>query len=177
MIAKAMNNRKKIPDNRKRPSAPGESQTQPTKRILVVEADGDVRQVTMELLVRSGFLVDTAADAATALQALITAHYDLVITDETMSTVSGIELRNNLRAAHLALPFHENEGELSAPGSNAKPRLQPTATLLMPYTVAEFLGTVRTILSATVAAPEPMPPPINAPSRAAVAGAQIGWEF
>jgi CheY-like chemotaxis protein len=178
MISWRMKNQKIIRRTRKPPSAPGESQTQPRRRILVVEADSDIRQVSMELLMRSGYLVDTALDAATAWEALNTVHYDLVIMDETMPKVSGIELPRKLRAAHLALPLHEEEeGKLSAPGSNGKLRLQPTATLLMPYTVAEFLGTVRAILSATAAAPEPMTPAVNGQSLTAVDGAQIGWEF
>jgi DNA-binding NtrC family response regulator len=129
--------------------SPLQCQTNPPQRILVVDADGDVRQVSTELLLRCGYEVDAAEDAAAAWRALNTVRYDLVITDHAMLEVPGAQLPKKLRAAHLALPVSAGTGTPTPRESTPTPWLQPAATLLMPYTVAEFLGTVKEVLRAT----------------------------
>ncbi len=149
---------KTFPKGESAPS-PLQCQTNPPQRILVVDADGDVRQLSTELLLRCGYEVDAAEDAAAAWRALNKVRYDLVITDHAMLEVPGVELPRRLRAAHLAMPVSTTAKTPSKQRSPQKPWLQPAATLLMPYTVAEFLGTVREVLRATQSAPEPAGPP------------------
>jgi Response regulator receiver domain len=56
----------------------------PTKRILVVEDDISIRRLSTEMLIRSGYQVDAAADGAAGWKALQGKSYDLVITDNFM---------------------------------------------------------------------------------------------
>jgi len=85
-------------------STPRQCQTSPPQRILVVEDDRDLRQLNTEVLIHSGYHVNAAADGAAAWQALNTDRYDLLITDNNLPKVSGVELLKKVRAARMALP-------------------------------------------------------------------------
>src|ERR1700691_582681 len=140
-------------------SVPLQSQTNPPHRILVVEDDLYIRQLGIELLVRSGYEVDSAADGAAAWEPLNTdTCYDLMITDNNMPKLTGVELLKKLRAARMALPVIMATGILPKNVFARYPWLQPTATLLKPYTAAELLGTVRNVLHGIDnATPQPAP--------------------
>jgi DNA-binding NtrC family response regulator len=122
--------------------APLQSQTNPPRRILVVEDDALLRQVNTQMLVRSGYEVDAAADGAEAWLALNTDSYDLLITDNDLPKVSGVELLQKLHAVRMALPVILATGTLPADEFTRHPWLQPAATLLKPYTTEEMLRTV-----------------------------------
>jgi DNA-binding response OmpR family regulator len=121
----------------------------PPQHILVVEDDPDIRQLIAEVLVHSGHVVDTAADGAAAWEALNADSYDLMITDNNMPKVSGVELLKKLRAARMILPVIMATGTLPAQEFARSPWLQPAATLVKPYTVEELLGTVKKVLCET----------------------------
>jgi CheY-like chemotaxis protein len=134
-------------------SAP--SNKPPSRRILVVEDDGNVRRLNAELLRNSGYEVDTAEDGEAGWQALHAAScspdsYDLLITDNDMPKVSGLGLLKRLRAARMDLPVIMASGTLTPQEIQHNPWLQPSATLLKPYSVEELLSTVRKVLGANV---------------------------
>jgi CheY-like chemotaxis protein len=60
------------------------AQKNPPRRILVVDADPDTRQLSVDVLVNSDFEVDAVVDGAVAWEALQARHFDLVITDNKM---------------------------------------------------------------------------------------------
>jgi len=125
---------------------PLQSQTVPVQRILVVEDDTSLRQLSAGVLVRSGYEVDAAEDGAAAWEALRVDSYDLMITDNNMPNLTGIELLKKLYAARMALPFIMASGKMPEEEFTQCPWLQPTATLLKPYTIEELLGTVKAAL-------------------------------
>ena len=135
--------------------APLECPTKPPGRILVVEDDRDLRQLNARALIHSGYAVDTAEDGAAGWEALQANRYDLVITDNNMPRLTGIELLKKLCAARMALPVIMATGTLPKEEFTRYPWLQPAATLLKPYTVEELLGTVKEVLRATVSACSP----------------------
>jgi len=142
-----------------RDSAPLQSQTNPLHRILVVEDDISIRQLNTEGLRRSGYEVDAAEDGEAAWDALQLESYDLVITDNSMPKVTGVELLEKLRAARLTLPVIMATGALPTAVFARCPWLQPDATLLKPYTSAELLRTVKKVLrEGNVAAAAPQRP-------------------
>jgi len=110
-------------------------QTNPPDHILVVEDDILLRRLNTKVLVRSGYDVDAAADGVAAWQALNTDSYDLLITDNNMPKVSGVELLKKLRAARMALPVIMATGTLPKEEFTRYPWLQPAATLLKPIPV------------------------------------------
>jgi DNA-binding response OmpR family regulator len=121
-------------------------QTNPTDHILVAEDDIFFRRLNTEVLERSGYDVDAAADGAAAWQALNTDGYDLLITDNSMPRVSGVELLKKLRAARMTLPVIMATGTLPMEEFIRFPWLQPAASLLKPYTGEEMLRMVKKVL-------------------------------
>ncbi len=131
-----------------------QAQPNPRQRILVVEDDSMIRQLNTAALIESGYHVDTAEDGAAAWDALQRNSYDLLITDNGMPKVSGIELLKKLHAAKMALPVIMATGSLPQEEFTHSPWLHPAATLLKPYTLAELLRTVKEVLQAAVNACE-----------------------
>ena len=84
--------------------AKARSRAAPSNRILVVDDDIDLRLLSAEVLFHSGYQVDTAEDGETGWEALQARNYDLLITDNKMPKVSGVELVKKLRSARMALP-------------------------------------------------------------------------
>ena len=121
------------------------------QRILVVDDDADIRQLNASVLVASGYQVDTAEDGAVAWATLQRNGFDLLITDNNMPNLSGVELLENLFRAHLGLPVILVSGNVPTEELNRQPWLQIEATLLKPYTIAELLGTVKAALGAASA--------------------------
>jgi DNA-binding response OmpR family regulator len=131
--------------DRESAGTPLQSQTD-TPHILVVEDDTLLLRLNTMLLARSGYEVDAAADGAAAWQALSACSYDLLITDNNMPKVSGVELLKKLRAARMALPVIMATGTSPKQEFTRYPWLQPAATLLKPYTSEEMLRTVKEVL-------------------------------
>ena len=74
------------------------------QRILVVDDEEPIRQLYSDLLTGSGFEVDAASNGAVAWRAHQSKNYDLLITDNVMPKVSGIELLGKIYDAGLTLP-------------------------------------------------------------------------
>ncbi len=125
---------------------PLQFQTNPPDHVLVAEDDIFFRRLNARVLSRAGYEVDTAVDGAAAWQALNTDSYDLLITDNKMPKVSGVELLKKLRAARMALPVIMATGALPKKEFTRYPWLQPGAILLKPYAAKEILRTVKKVL-------------------------------
>jgi DNA-binding response OmpR family regulator len=128
---------------------PQPGQASPPERILMVEDDGDIRRLNAEVLIHAGYHVDAAADGAAAWDALCVEQYDLIITDNIMPKLTGVELLKKLRSARMELPVIMATGTIPQEEFTRCPWLQPAATLLKPYTVEALLGTVKNVLCAT----------------------------
>lgn len=131
------------------------------QRILVVEDDAAIRQLNTEILTCSGYLVDAAEDGAAAWDALQRNNYDLVVTDNEMPKVTGVELIKKLQDARMILPVIMVTGTLPDEEFAHYPCLQPAVTLLKPYTFDELLNAVKAVLRATSNALEEIAPPPN----------------
>lgn len=115
-------------------------------RILVVEDDADIRSLNTEVLIRHGYHVDTAEDGAEAWGALKARSYDLVVTDNQMPLMTGIELLKVLRAARMDLPVIMATGVVPQAEFNRHPWLRPAALVLKPYTIDDLLVAVLEVL-------------------------------
>jgi two-component system cell cycle sensor histidine kinase/response regulator CckA len=118
-------------------------------RILVVDDEISVRQLTTEMLVRAGFAVDAAPDGAAGWEALQAKHYDLVITDNSMPNVTGIEMVKKIHAGSMNLPVIMATAILPQEEFQLHPWLESIPTLLKPFRANELLFTVRKVLSAS----------------------------
>jgi DNA-binding NtrC family response regulator len=121
-------------------------QKSPPHRILVVDDDGEMRKFNVEVLIQSGYQVDAAKDGAVAWALLQEANYNLLVTDNDMPKVSGIELLKTLHAARKALPVILATGALPQDEFTRHPWIQPAAVIIKPYTIEKFLRTVKEVL-------------------------------
>jgi len=126
-------------------TTPAQARTLP-KRILVVDDDNDIRQFSVDILTDSGYEVDGAKDGADGWDALQASNYDLVITDNKMPRMTGMEMIGKLRAAYMTLPVilatrHVPRYELSL-----QPWLEPDAMLERPFSDDDLLGAVKKFL-------------------------------
>ena len=122
-------------------------------RILVVDDYRDIRQLSTEVLSHSGYKVDTAADGAAAWEALQSKAFNLLITDNDMPRLTGIELVRKLRSASMMLPVILTSGSLPMEELTQNPSLELAAILPKPFSPEELLGTMTNVLTATVSAP------------------------
>ena len=118
----------------------------PRCRVLVVEDDSGLLRLNTEILKRSGYDVDAAEDGAAAWDTLQLKSYDLMITDNKMPKLSGVELLKKLQAAGVVLPVIMATGESPEMEFVQFPWLRPGAILSKPYTIAELLGMVKKVL-------------------------------
>ena len=150
---------------------PQEGQTNPLRLILVVDDDIAIRQLSTEVLIRSGYAVDAAEDGAAGWEALQAKRYDLLITDNSMPKVSGVELLKKLRGQDATLPVIMATGAIPTKQLEQHPWLAINTILLKPYTTAELLRTVGEVLRATVGDREQIAPP-NGQSQPSADGLQ-----
>src|SRR5580765_6124691 len=115
------------------PGTQARCQAAPYNRLLVADDDADVRQVNADVLRRFGYRTETAADGAAAWEALQANSYDLLITDNNLPKVSGVELVKKVRSAHMILPVILASAALPAEELDRIPRLHAVATLIKPF--------------------------------------------
>ena len=149
------------------------SGTSPPHRILVVDDEAPIRQLSTDVLIHSGYQVDAAEDGAAAWRTLQLNSYDLLITDHNMPNMTGFELLQKLHAVRMALPVILATGAFPREEFSQCPWLQPAATLLKPYTIAELVGTVERVLQATDVQHGENAPPPNRQSPPATDGWQL----
>lgn len=118
------------------------------QRILVVEDDAAIRRINTEILKGSGYQVEAAEDGAAAWDALQLNDYDLVVTDNDMPKVTGVELIQKLRTARMSLPVIMATGVPPEEIFTRHGMLPPAMTLLKPYTFQELLTAVKNVLRA-----------------------------
>ena len=142
-----MNTLFEAPRDRAVPSS-ARSQTNPSSHILVVDDDGEILRLSAGALVLFGYRVDAAKDGAAAWKALHANSYDLLITDNNMAKLSGVELVKKLRSARMTLPVILASRESPAEELDRNPGLQLAATLVKPFSSGQLLETVRQVLLA-----------------------------
>jgi CheY-like chemotaxis protein len=90
----------------------GGTSARPTFRLLVVDDDPAIREITSAMLAEQGYEVLTAEDGLQALEFLPQFRPDLVITDLRMPRMSGFELLEIMRERFPGLPVIAVSGEV-----------------------------------------------------------------
>src|ERR1039458_9853176 len=75
-----------------------------SRRILVADDDEDIRYLLSTVLAGAGYDVNAASDGQQAWEALLHGHYDLLVTDNDMPRLTGIELIGRIRKEGMSLP-------------------------------------------------------------------------
>jgi DNA-binding response OmpR family regulator len=115
-------------------------------RILVVDDERDFRQLATDVLTGSGYEVEAVNDGAAGWEALLTYDYDLIITDNIMPRMQGIEMIEKLRAASMTIPVIMATGLPPTHEFVRRPWLKPDITLEKPFSNEDLLGAVKKLL-------------------------------
>jgi len=75
-----------------------------TTRLLVVDDEEHQREMLEAILGRAGFRIETAQNGQEALDRLEQSDFDLILTDQRMPVMDGLELLERLRGRHRDLP-------------------------------------------------------------------------
>jgi DNA-binding response OmpR family regulator len=139
----------------------GASVQRPTTphRILVVDDDSDLRVLYAEVLARPGYYVDVAADGVAAWEAIQANNYNLLITENSLPKLTGVELVRKLRSARMAVPVVMAAVRLPTLELVQNPPLQLAALLPKPFYISELLQTVRSVLRVTDSSRAKIAPP------------------
>jgi len=119
-------------------------------RVLVVDDDASTRHLNCLLLSRIGYDVDAAENGEQAWEALLSTGYDLLITDQNMPFLSGLELIARARAAGMILPAIIDSACSDLGEAADYPHLDLAARLHKSFDVHELLSAVKCVL--------PLPP-------------------
>jgi len=118
-------------------------------RILVADDDEGIRDLVSIVLAGAGFEVNAASDGQQAWEALLHEQYDLLITDNEMPRLVGIQLIERIREAGMSLPIIIASGSLPMKRLRDYAELQIAAALSKPFRVIELLNAVRDVLQAS----------------------------
>jgi DNA-binding response OmpR family regulator len=123
------------------------------QRILVVDDNMMIRRFNTRVLTGSGYQVNTAEDGADAWDALQRNNYDLMVTDNDMPNVTGVELIQKLQEARMNLPVIMATGTVPQDHLDRHPWLKINAVLLKPFPFNVLLETVKNVLHAHAVKP------------------------
>jgi DNA-binding response OmpR family regulator len=133
----------------------------PRRRILVAEDDAAIRRLNTLVLTSSGYHVDAAEDGEVAWNALQRTTYDLLVTDNDMPKVTGVQLIQKLQAACMPIPVIMATGKLPPEDGARHNQLQPAVTLLKPYSFEELVTAVKAVLRLAGESLASLAPPVD----------------
>lgn len=140
-----------------------------SQKILVADDNDAIRQIMSNTLANANFLVDAAADGEEAWHAMQHTHYDMLVTDNDMPRLVGMDLVKRIRAAGMDLPVVMASASISDTGGRDCADLQ-IAVVPKPFALRDLLNTVNNALRGSTepfaTAPRSLvrtPAPINPP--------------
>ncbi|HEV2691299.1 MAG TPA: response regulator [Verrucomicrobiae bacterium] len=115
------------------------------RRILVVEDDAIFRRFNIAILAAAGYQVDGAADGVAGWEALQLQNYDLLVTDNGMPRMTGLELVKRVHESHPQLPVIMATGSPPVLDFAKEYELKPVI-LIKPYTSGSLVTAVTNAL-------------------------------
>ncbi|MFT3867521.1 MAG: response regulator [Nibricoccus sp.] len=119
--------------------------------ILIADDDRWIREAIAELFQREGYSVSTAEDGEAAYAILCEKTVDLLITDEDMPRLRGVELLRRLRQENSPLPAILISGCLPWNEPDLDDLLKPGFALEKPFAFSQLLKEVQVLSAATQA--------------------------
>ncbi len=133
------------------------------QRVLVVDADDEIRELVTTGLVRAGFEVVHAATAAAARQRLTDHQLDLVVCDMTLPDGSGLDLLRGTELPVIMIAAHADEADLVI-----GLELGADDFVAKPFSTRELIARSRAVLRRCVRSAEPTAT-LEVPSGGAIA--------
>jgi PAS domain S-box-containing protein len=128
-------------------TAPLSCPTNSPRRILLVDDDSDTRRRSLDVLAGAGYEVQAVKDGAAGWEALEAKSYDLIITDNKMPRMTGMEMIEKLRSARMGVPVILATAQAPTHDFDRKPWLKPDVTLERPFCNEDLLGAVKGVLT------------------------------
>jgi len=123
-------------------------------QVLLIDDDEAVRSVSALLLQRAGMNVTTASDGEAGWDAAVRQTFDLIVTDNDMPKLRGLDLIQRLRAADFCAPIVLISGGLLPDDRTLIPLLGPGAILPKPFNGRQLVDVVERLLIAAPACVE-----------------------
>jgi excisionase family DNA binding protein len=120
-------------------------------RVLVVDDEASIRDLLAKTLALAEYDVETASDAATALNRVRAAAYDLLITDLRMPGMDGLTLVRQVKGIKADLPVIIITGFSSETSAIEAVNLGVAGYLRKPFRVPEVLAVAAKALGAPAA--------------------------
>jgi DNA-binding NtrC family response regulator len=112
-------------------------------RILMVDDEPIIRKSCSEALNDIGFQTHTADDGDTAWDKLQESDYRLLITDNNMNRLNGIDLIKKIHVSPITIPVILISGFMPTTELRLNPHLQVTALLEKPFTTTALCQIVK----------------------------------
>ncbi|HUG11481.1 MAG TPA: response regulator [Opitutaceae bacterium] len=120
-------------------------------RILLCDDFAEIRELLATMLRRDGFEVDAAGDGASGWDAFCARPYDLLITDNDMPLLTGLELVRRVRAIPHELPVIVISGFARWEDSDVKSLLEPGAFIEKPFAFPVLRAKVEELMNGKLA--------------------------
>jgi len=125
---------------------PGEESANAHYRMLVIDEDHDLRQLSFDVLAGAGYYVEAVENGVAGWRVIQAARYDLVITDHKLIGRTGMEMIEKMRSAAMTTPVIIAARHLPTHEFARKPWLKPIVLLQRPFSNDDLLGAVKKIL-------------------------------
>ena len=120
------------------------------QKILVADDNAGVRYLIMRVLASEGFDVILTTNGEEAWDALQREHYDLLVTDNEMPRLAGLDLIERVRKAGMSLPIILTSGSLTTEAMRNYFQLSLAAMIPKPFNLWDFVVIVRNVLGVFV---------------------------
>ena len=141
-------------------SLPGAPAVGGVERVLFVDDEEQIARIGAEILTRMGYQVTVLSDSVAALRQFEEnpGAFDIIVTDNTMPNMTGIDLANQVRRIAPQTPIVLTTGFTRA-GLEAEALESGVQTVLLkPYSGSELSRAIRAALGRTASAPSGQPP-------------------
>jgi DNA-binding response OmpR family regulator len=115
--------------------------------ILVVDDDENIRRIVSCILRQARHRVACAADGEDAWTAMSATHYDVLITDNDMPRLTGVDLLRRVRALPSRLPVMMITGRITWEEAEVAPLLYPGLVLEKPFSSGDLLAALRRVMA------------------------------
>ncbi len=118
------------------------------ERILLVDDNETLLEIGKEMLIELGYQVDTAASGAEAMEmlTLFPERYDLVITDQTMAGMTGLDLAKQIQESGQVIPVILCSGYSSKVTENTEGLANIVCFCQKPFRLSELAQIIRATL-------------------------------
>jgi DNA-binding response OmpR family regulator len=123
------------------------------KRVLALDDEATMLSFYARALPQAGYTIDTAADGEQGWEALRATEYDLLLTDNDMPRLTGVELISRLQRAGMTLPVIIASGSIAQPNGVDGEPLGLAAVLHKPFTQDELVALVQRVVPLQRVAP------------------------